>query len=177
MKSKIISISAISAGLIAIVLVIGAYFEVVDLSSLVISSIFVCMPLYYNSYKGSVLGYLAGGVISFMCSGFNIMSVVFPAYFAFFGIFPIIRCKMIEKNLRLWLRHAICLVWFIGVSFGMFFYYTQIMGLDFDGLPTLITNYVLYIIPVVAVIVYIIYDKFIAVSRFLMDKYLRKIVK
>ena len=55
MKSKIISLSAISASFIAIALIIGAYIEITDLFMVVISSVFVLLPLYLKSYKGSFL--------------------------------------------------------------------------------------------------------------------------
>ena len=76
MKSKIISISAISAGFIAILLTIGSYFEITDLITTVVASCLVLLPLYYNSYKGMILTYLVGGVIAFMFSGFNPMAFV-----------------------------------------------------------------------------------------------------
>ena len=46
MKSKVVTLSAISAALTAIVLTLGAYIELVDLYSIVISSVFVILPLY-----------------------------------------------------------------------------------------------------------------------------------
>ena len=55
MKSKIISISAISAGFLALILTVGAYIEMVDLFCIVISSVFVILPLYYKSFIGSLI--------------------------------------------------------------------------------------------------------------------------
>ena len=101
MNSKIVSISAISAGLIAIALLVGAYFEFADLFAVVIASVFVLMPLYLKSYKGSVLAGLAGGVIAFLCSGLNFLSLVFPTYitfFCFFQPFPV------EEFVFLWIN-------------------------------------------------------------------------
>ena len=63
MKSKLLSISAVSAGFVAVFLLIGAYFEIADLFTSVISSVFVTLPLYYKSYKASFLAFLAGGVM------------------------------------------------------------------------------------------------------------------
>ena len=86
MKSKTIALSAISAGFVAIILTVGAYVEFTDVFMLAVSSIFVLLPLYFNSYKGSILAFIVGGVIAFLVSGFNILSIVFPSYFGFFGI-------------------------------------------------------------------------------------------
>ena len=91
MKSKVIALSAISAGFIAISLTAGAYIDLIDLITVIAASIFVILPLYYNSYAGCFMANAAGGILAFLFSGFNIFSVVFPAYFAFFGIYPIIK--------------------------------------------------------------------------------------
>ena len=177
MKSKIVSISAISSALCAIALTVGAYIELADLFSLVISSVFVVLPLYLNSYKGCFLTYLAGGVIAFLLSGFNIISLVFPSYFAFFGIFPILRSFMIEKKFNKIGRYVISIIWFLAIAYGMYFYYTLIMQGVIDDLPLWITQNVLYFIAPIAVFTFVVYDRFISVMRVFVDKYLGKIVK
>ena len=177
MKSKIISISAISAGFAALFLLIGAYFEMADLFTVVVSSVFVTLLLYYKSYKGCILTYLAGGVIAFICSGFNIISLVFPAYFAFFGIYPIVKSFAMQKGFNKYAGFILGLVWFVAVSYGLYFYYTLIMGAMFDGLPLWVLDYILYIIAFIAILFFIIFDRFIMVVRKASDYYLNKIIK
>ena len=177
MKSKVIALSAISAGLTVISLLVGAYLEIAELFALVVSSVFVILPLYLNSYKGSVLSYLAGGVIAFLCSGFNIMSLVFPTYFAFFGLYPIVKCKMVEKSFNKYVGYVLGLVWFLLVSFGAYFYYTLIMQGIFEGLPEWILDYIIYIVGAVAIVFFIIYDRFVVVCKMLCDRYLGRFIK
>ena len=100
MKTKVLSISAISAAFISIVLTIGAYIELVDLLAVVVSSVFVLLPLYYGSYKGSILASLCGVIIAFLCGGLNILSLVFPTYLLFFGFYPIFRSKITDKKVK-----------------------------------------------------------------------------
>lgn len=177
MKSKLLALSAISAGLVAISLTIGAYLEIADLCALVISSVFVTLPLYYKSYKGSFLCALAGGIIAFMISGFNVMSVVFPSFVLFFGLYPIVKCFMLEKHVRKWIQIIIGAVWFIAIAYGMYFYYTLIMGEVFNDLPAVIIDNILYIIAPIALGIYFLYDKFIMVFRLFTDKYIARIIK
>ena len=141
MKSKIISISAISAGLTAIALTIGAYIEFTDLFALVVSSVFVILPLYFNSYKGSLLCFLAGGVIAFLFSGFNFLSLVFPSYFLFFGIYPILVIFARQKNFNKTLRLIIGLIWCVAFFYGAYFYYFGVMGMNVGTSPTPHTRY------------------------------------
>ena len=176
MRSKIIAISAISAGFIALSLTLGAYFSVLDLASVVLASVFVILPLYYKSCAGCFLCYLAGGVIAFLFSGFNIMSIVFPSYFAFFGIFPIIKCIMREKKFNKYIGMLIGLVWCVAVCFGIYFYYSEIMGQPFNDLPDWITNNILYFVALLGIIFYFVFDRFIVVGKMLADRFLGKIL-
>lgn len=177
MNSKLISISAISAGLTALSLTVGAYIEFADLFSLVIASVFVIMPIYYRSYKACLLSFLAGGVIAFICSGFNVLSLVFPSYIAFFGSFPIVKCFMDDKRVNKYLSFVIGLIWFILTAYGMFFYYTLVMGGIFDGLPTWILDNVLFFIAPVAAIVYAIFNRYVFVMRIFLNRYLSRIIR
>ena len=177
MKSKIIAVSAISAALTAVFLIIGAYFELADLFAVIIASCFPLMPLYFKSYKGCFLSYLVGGIIAFLCSGFNVYSIVFPSYIALFGIYPIIRCKMQDANINKVFRILIGLVWFIAAFYGLYFYYTLIMNGLFDGLPQWMTVYSIYLVGLVAVLFYFVYDRFVLVVRKVTQVYLDKILK
>lgn len=176
MKSKVIALSAISAGFIAIALIIGAYIEITDLFMVVVASVFVLLPLYLKSYKGSLLAFLAGGVIAFLCSGFNI-ALIFPAYFAFFGIYPIVKHKMLEKNVKNSIALIIGVIWFVAVAYGCYFYYTLILKGVFEGLPNWIEKYIIYGIGLIAIVFFFIYDRFVFVVKIFVDKYLRKIIK
>lgn len=177
MKSKIITLSAVSAALTALALTVGAYFEFLDLYCVVISSIFIIMPLYLNSYKGCFLCSLVGGIIAFLFSGFNILSLVFPAYFAFFGFYPIIKNLEVEKNFNKKLGFILGLIWFIAVAYGVYFYYTAIMNGIFDGLPEWIEEYILYLIAPIALVFFVIYDKFVIVIRRFIDRYLGRFIR
>lgn len=177
MKSKIISISALTAGLIALFLLVGAYFEMADVFTVVIASVLVLLPLYYKSYKGAFLAYLAGGVIAFMCSGFNILTLVFPAYFAFFGIYPLVKNFLIEKGFNKYAGFILGLFWMIVVAIGLYFYYTSFMGVALEGLPQWLTDYVLVFVVLLSVVFFVVFDKFIVVVGKVINFYLNRIIK
>ncbi len=177
MKSKIISLSAISAGLVAITLSIGAYFEVADIFSMVIASVFVVIPLYYNSFKGSILTCLAGGLIAFVISGFNIYSLVFPVYFSFFGIYPILRNFFTRKRIKNYLILLIGAIWCVLIFYGAYFYYTALIGDLLSGLPEWLINNALYFILVIALLFYFVFDRFTILVQRMLYYYLDKILK
>lgn len=177
MRSKLIAISAISASLTSIFLTLGAYIEATDVFAVVIGSIFTILPLYYKSFKASALAYLVGGVIGFLFSGFNLLSLVFPAYFTFFGIYPLIKYKLMDKNFNKIVGFIIGLLWFVAVAYGLYFYYINIMQGILDGIPFNLQNYVIYLVGGIAIVFYVVYDRFIVVVRKVADYYLSKILK
>ena len=178
MKSKFIALSAVSASFIAISLVLGTYFEILDFFMLVTASVFVLLPLYLNSYKGSFLAYLVGGIIAILCGGFN-FTVIYPAYFLFFGIYPIIKNKLMQKNLKKCHKIIIGLIWFILVAYICYFYYTLVLDLKvvIEGAPQWLDKFIIYGVGILAVVFFFVYDRFISVIKVVMDKYLYRIIK
>ncbi len=182
MKSKLITVSAVSSALVAVCLTIGAYFDVADLIALVLASAFVILPLYYKSKTACFLSYLSGGIIAVILSGFNFTySIVFPAYFVFFGVFPIVRNIMADKNVNKVLTLVLGLVWCVATFFGMYFYYTAVMSLDFSTMPAWVPQWVsesiIYFVGVIGVVFYFIFDRYVLVVRIFFDRYLNRIIK
>ena len=180
MKSKIIAISSMGAGLTAICLTLGAYIEAMDLISLVLASVFVVMPLYFNSYKGAFLCFGVGGVIAFMLAGFNIYSVVFPAYFLFFGLYPILKSLSVEKRINVIVCRIVGLIWSVIVVYGIYYYYIYVMGLNLNDLPSwasFITENITIFVGVFGVIFYFVYDRYVVVTKRVVDYYLYKAIK
>ena len=181
MKSRVITVSAISAGLVAICLAVGVNIGFADVFALTASSAFVILPLYVRSYKGCVLSYLVGGVIGLIAGWFNfITSFVFPAYFAFFGLYPIISCFFRDKKIKRYVANIIGVIWCVAAFYGLYFYYTYVMGLDFADLPQYLlwlADYVVYAVGVLGICFYFVYDRFVFVIRAVIDRYLGKILK
>ncbi len=177
MKSKQIALSAVSAALIAISLTIGAYVEFADVFALVLASAFTVLPLYYGSYLGALLSYFAGGVIALLFSGFNFMSIVFPAYFLFFGCYPMVALKMFDKNAKKFLRVIFGMLWCIACFYGMYFYYTYVMQLELNDLVGFLADYVLLAVGVLGVVFYFVFDKYVFVVKRFADRYLQRIIK
>lgn len=179
MKSRAIAISAISASIIALILTLGAYVQVTDVFCVIVASVFSILPIYYKSYLGCFMAYLAGGVIAFLISGFNVFSIVFPAYMGFFGIFPIVKCIMVDKKFNVWAGMAIGLIWCVGAIFGLYFYYVElVMDIrSLTALPTWIMDNIYIFVALFGVIMYFLFERFVVVTRLVYDRYLGKIIK
>ncbi len=177
MKSKLIAVSAISSAICAIVLTIGTLVNFVDLFCLVISSVFVMIPLYYKSYKASFLSFLASGILAFIFTGFNITLVVVPAFLLFFGSFPLVKEIVKEKKVNKILFYILGMIWCVGAVYGIYFYYVEIMGITFNDLPRIIQENIYIFIGVLGVIFYNVYDRYVLTLGNFLDRYLRRILK
>ena len=177
MKSKIISISAVTSALIAIFLTFGVYVEVFDLWAVVIASMLVLMPLYYNSYLGAILSSVSGGVIALMLSGFNVFSIVFPAFFGFFGFYPIFKMFFVLKNKNKVVKTIIGLIWCVVAIYGIYLYYTFVMQINDLDLPKFLMENIYLVLLPVSVLFYFLFDKFVLVAKFTIDKYAKRVLK
>lgn len=177
MKSRLIALSAISSAMTAIILTLGAYVQLIDVFTIVAASIFVTLPLYYNSFKASLLTYLAGGVIAFMISGFNYLSIVFPSYFLFFGVSPIVQHAFMQKGKTAKILGTILsMVWFIAIAFGLYFFYTGLIG-PLSDFPKWILDNIYYFIPAFAIVFYLIFNRFILVLGRFTNQLLKRVIK
>ena len=176
MKSKIISISAITSALVALVLSAGVFFEFVDLFALAISSAIVLLPLYYKSYLGSLLSVLCGGLVALIFTGFNFFSIVFPAFFGYFGTFPILACYLREKRFNIIAYKIIGLIWCVASFFGIYYYYTFIMNVPFNDLPSIVSKYIYWFVLLASVIFYFVFDRYILVSKLFINRYVSRII-
>ena len=125
MKTKLIALSAISAALTAIMLSLGAIFELIDLVVVCFAPIFFSMPLYFDSKKGAILASFAGGLIAVFVNPFSLVGVL---HFSFFGIFPIIKYVVLTKKLNKVLFNVLSMFWFAIVCVGAYFFYFKLLG-------------------------------------------------
>ena len=177
MKSKIVAISAISSSLVAISLTFASYFSVATLIGLVLTSIFVILPLYYNSYKGAFLSFLIGGILAVLFSGFNFLSVVFPAYFLFFGAFPIVYFLANKKAFNKYIVAIIGVIWCLILVYGTFYFYTVVLGLEINFKFEIINKFITIFLGIGAVGFYFFFVAYIKSVRIFIDKYLSKVFK
>ncbi|MDY6367007.1 MAG: hypothetical protein SPL13_00600 [Clostridia bacterium] len=177
MKTRVLTLSAISASFVALFLTLGAYIEFIDLLAVIIASIFVLLPIYYESYLGCFLTYLAGGALAFIISQFNFLSLVFPLFFGFFGLYPFLMCMSADKKFNRILFIVLSLIWCIAATYGTYFYYTLIMKNILEGLPEFIVDNIYIVLFVLGVIVYFLFDRFVFSARILINRYLGKVIK
>lgn len=190
MKSRVIALSAISASFCALLLTLGAYFEVVDLISVTVATVFIILPYYYGSKKGCILAGIVGGVIAMLISGFNFISLVFPFYFLFTMPFTLLNVLCSEsKFIKSGVGFLVKILWTLAVGYFLLWYYTYVIGVPITYDFTLfgktfdlsakenIYYYFLLAYGLLLMVFFLVYDRFIVVTKKATDKLLKRILK
>ncbi len=120
-NSKTIAVAGVTSALSLIVLALGTYIEVVDLSCLFIASLFIMLPLAKNSFKSAVLCYLAVSILSLIFTASTGRFSITVMYVAFFGLYPLALHVERVKKVNKFISYPIKAIWFIGTCFLMYF--------------------------------------------------------
>ena len=150
-NGKLIAISAISTALGVVFLIIGAYFQTLDLSCLFMASLLVMLPLSKNSVKGAFLTYGATAILSFIfaINRFHLSLL----YLLFFGIHPIINFFHIKAIKKRWYLFIVKGALFLVACYLMFYAFSMfIVENEF------VISVLPVVIAVVGVLFYIVYD-------------------
>ena len=177
MSSKDIALSAISAAIVGIALTVGAYVEIIDICMLAIATIAVMLPLYKNLYWGSICAFFAGGLIGFFAGGMNIQRFIYPAYFFFAGLYPVINALFVKWKLNKWLAHVIKLVWCFGAVYLIYWLSAVVWGLHFDYYWNFVKENIWYILIAVSFVLYVLFDLCINQMQRFLSIYLTRIIK
>ena len=119
-NAKVIALSAISAAIALLLLIAGAFFEILDISCLFFASLAIMLPLTKNSRAGAFLAYLASGILGFILTGMR-LQIIIP-YVLFFGLHPIINDFLQKKNVNRILGAVLKTMWFVGVLFIVYYF-------------------------------------------------------
>ena len=158
MKSTTIAISAVSSALGIVLLVLGTFISVIDISCVFTSSIILMLPLYKKSLTGAFLSFLSTAILSAILTGFR-FQVIIP-YAIFFGLHPIVNDFIQVKNINKWFALVVKTIWFI-IALFVIYKFTNM----FVGLNQKIVDVIYWLIPTVGAIFFIAYDFFIIYVR------------
>ena len=151
-RSKAIALSAVSAALATIFLVIGDYFPTLSLGSAFLAGIVMMVPLSKKLYLGAALAYLASAALAFLISSF-IFEAILP-FLMFFGLQPIVNRLQLDRNWNKYLMLVIKDLWFVGAAVGYYFIFSVVLFENNEALNA----YALPIIIAISAAAYILYD-------------------
>lgn len=164
-NSKAIALSALSAASSVILLILGAFFELFDLSCLFLASLALMLPLSKGSRIGAFLAYVASALLGFILTGMR-LQIMIP-YAIFFGLHPIVNDFIEKKGVNKVLSVVVKTVWFIGAAFVVY-YFTSFFIVENE----FVKQYIVPIIIIVGGAFFVLYD---AVMR-RMQKYVNALV-
>ena len=173
-RSKIIALSAISAGFAVICLTAGVFISVFDYSAIFMASLCSMLPLAKKSWQGGVFTYL--GTLGLSCIFFvGVRPELVLTYGIFFGLHPTVNYIFKEKKVNKILGLIIKTVWFVGSIMLVYFMFS---GFLFE--ESLLNNeffkkYAYLIIAVVGAVLFIAYDFLMIRFQKMVDKTIEKL--
>lgn len=162
-KTKKITLSAMIVALSTVFMVLGAVFEVLDLSVCALASMLVCFVYIEIGSPYTWLVWLCTTLTTFVCFP---GSVVWIEYFLIFGIYPILKAYIERLPRKFWL--IIKLMFINAIIWLLMFAVEYILGIPFFAVDEIWLKAAIYLLMNVA---FIAYDLFITVLvRFYFEK-------
>ena len=113
-RSHIVALSGISSALSIISIVLACYVEPLTISLMVLSAVFLMLPLTKGYWLGSLIAYVVASIVSFFIVNINALPFIL-----FFGLYVPIQWlldfKLSNKIKNKWLRLTI--FWIIKIAF------------------------------------------------------------
>ena len=151
--AKSIALAGVTSALSVILLALGTYVELIDLSCLFLASLLIMIPLTKDNFKTAILCYLAVTILSLIFTVSTGRFSITILYVAFFGLYPIVLRFEEIKNINKYLIYPIKAIWFIATCFIMYFVFKMFI-LTNDALE----KYIIAIIIVGGLFVFVIFD-------------------
>lgn len=119
------TLSVLSA-LTTVLLVLGGFFDVLDLVCASVASLIIHIVCHEYGYKGSVLVYGVAALLSNLFLPFRSCPILFAA---FFGYFPILRIFLYKKIRFKNVVYGLLLLLYNGVMFVIYHLFKEIFGI------------------------------------------------
>lgn len=126
--SKLIALSAISAALSTVFLIIGVYVPVLDYSGIMMASVCMLLPLTQKSIKAGLLTYTATCLLSLIFIGGRFEITI--CFAAFFGLHPVFNYFQREKKIKYPIALVIKEIWFLGVVALIYVFFESFIGFE-----------------------------------------------
>ncbi len=151
--AKLIAVSGVTSALSVIVLALGTYIEVIDLSCLFLASLFIMLPLAKDSFKSAFLCYLAVTLLSLIFTASTGRFYITVLYALFFGLYPLVLDFERRKGVKGIITYPIKAIWFIGTCFLIYFVFKMFVLTN-----EIFEKYIIIIILIGGLILFVVFD-------------------
>ncbi len=146
-----IVLSALSCALATIVLVAGAYSEVLLATGYLLGSVSMMLPLAKRSFRGAALAYVATCILAFIFGAAKFLDLL--PFVMFFGLHPLVNELQLKININRWVACLIKAAWFDITMYILWrFVFVIVSGYSF------LDAYILPVILTAGTVFFIFYD-------------------
>lgn len=168
-NSKTIALSAMSAALCALLIMLGSFISVLDLSCFMMAGFALMLPLYKKSLWGAVMAYIVGGFLGLLFSGMNFVTII--PFLVWFGLHPILNFIQTRYNINKFLAFFVKLALF-NVAIFVILRFTMLFVTRSDFLNE--NEYLFYII---GSAIFVFYDYAMMFIQKKLDQLLTRLIK
>ncbi len=146
-----IALSALSCALSTILLIVGAYSEILLFTGYLFGCVALMLPLAKKSYWGYFLSYAATCILCLIFAASRILD--FLPFIAFFGLHPLVNELQLKTKINRWIACFVKALWFDGTMYVIWrFVFAVTTGVTF------LDEYILPIILIGGTAFFIFYD-------------------
>ena len=169
-KSFQIALSAVSAALATVFMIMGLNVPFMFISGYVFAGIALMLPLAENFRAGGFLAYVATSLLCLPFGGIVYFYKLFP-FVAFFGLHALVNSFQKKWKIKRWIAWAVKAVWFVGMLCAEWAMFSEFFAIPFAWIERWI--YLIMIIGGAAL--FLAYDLLMIQAQKLVDFYVSKI--
>ena len=173
-RSRVIALSAISAGFAVLFMLAGAVIPVLDYSAIFMASLCTMIPLAKKSWQGGLMTYLATSLLCFIFFiGVNPAMVV--TFAIFFGAHPTVSFILRERRLNNILSMAIKTLWFVASAIVIYVFFSSFLFEESILTNQTFQKFAYLIVGIGGGLLFIVYDLLITRFQGMLDKTIEKL--
>lgn len=169
-RSFQIALSAVSAALATVFMIIGLNVPFAFITGYIFGAIALMLPLAEGFWAGGFLAYLAASLLCLPFGGIAVFYKLFP-FIAFFGLHPLVNSFQRKWKINRWIAWAVKAVWFVGMLCAAWALFSGMFSVRYEWLE-------IWAYPIIVVggaAVFLLYDWLMIKAQDLVDLYVLKI--
>ncbi len=165
-----IALAALSCAMATVFLTVGIYTEILLLTSYLLASIALMLPLSKQSWWGYALSYLATCILTSIVTSWKFWDLL--PFIMFFGLHPLANELQLKTKINRWLACGIKALWFDGAMYLIWrFIFDMTTNISF------LDKYMVWVILIVGTAFFVLYDYVAFKWRALVNKLVKRISK
>lgn len=165
-----IALSALACGIATMFLTVGIYSEIFLLTSYLLASVALTLPLAKQSWRGYALSYISTCILTFIFTSWKFWDLL--PFIAFFGLHPLANELQEKHKINGVLSFFVKAAWFDGVLYLIWRFI-----FDMTTNVAVLDKYIIWFVVVGGTLFFVLYDLALCKCRRLVGNLVKRITK